>query len=346
VGLGRSGYGIHLKALRRLPDFFEVSAVADQITERSRAVAEELGISACEHSHAAFNRADVDLVVIATPSHMHASVALEAIKAGKNVVCEKPFGLNVREADAMLDAASSAHVFITAFYNRRFEETFKKVREVVSSGRIGRPLRIRMAWSNFARRWDWQTLREFGGGQLNNNGPHAIDQALALLRDCGLQDVAALRCDADLWGAFGIGDADDNASLKLVSDHLGTSVQVELFSTDVFPEPRWHVCGTAGSLTGGLNRLEWKWVGHAVTLREPSRTAPANRSYDSEEVQWSADSFIASDKFSDWSVEFYRALYGSLRGNSSFPISARDSRDVTWVLEQLRSAAGGIKRFS
>jgi len=345
VGLGRSGYGIHLKALKRLPELFEIVTVTDDIRERARAVAEELSLTICKCPSDAFCRADVELVVIATPSHLHASFAIEAMEAGKSVICEKPFGLNVRETDAMIAAANSLGVFLTVFHNRRFEETFKKVHNVISSRRIGNPLRIRMAWNNFGRRWDWQTLSEFGGGQLNNNGPHAIDQALALLRACGLQDTGDLRFNANLWSAFGIGDADDNASLRLASDALGVCVQIELMSTDVFPEPRWHICGTTGSLVGGLSRLEWKWIDHAVALRNASRKPPEDRTYDSEEIHWSSESFIASDKFSDWSLEFYRAVYASLRENKSFPISVSEARDVTWVIEQLRNAAGRVKRI-
>jgi predicted dehydrogenase len=71
---------------------------------------------------------------------------------------------------------------LAPFQNRRYEPHFNKVKEIVASGKLGQIVQIRMAWHSFGRRWDWQTLREFGGGQLANNGPHLLDQALGCWR--------------------------------------------------------------------------------------------------------------------------------------------------------------------
>jgi scyllo-inositol 2-dehydrogenase (NADP+) len=103
----------------------------------------------------------VDVIVVATPSHVHATQVLEALRQGKHVVCEKPLALSVADADRMIDAAREAGRVLTVFHNMRYWPDVAKVRQVVESGKLGRIVQIRLTMQRFARRWDWQTLREY-----------------------------------------------------------------------------------------------------------------------------------------------------------------------------------------
>ena len=80
-------------------------------------------------------------------------------------------------------AAREAQRIAAPFHNRRYEPHLLKVRQVIASGVLGPIVQLRLVWHSFGRRWDWQTLKEFGGGALNNNGSHIIDHALQVFGD-------------------------------------------------------------------------------------------------------------------------------------------------------------------
>src|SRR4029077_11923857 len=81
--------------------------------------------------------AAVRLVVVGTPPSLHADSVMAALRAGKDVVCEKPFALRVEEVDRMIDAAAARDLVLTVFQSRRWDPDYLALREVVRSGRIG-----------------------------------------------------------------------------------------------------------------------------------------------------------------------------------------------------------------
>jgi predicted dehydrogenase len=170
---------------------------------------------------------NVELVVVATPNSAHKSNVVAALEAGKHAVCEKPFGTTSAEADEMIAAAQRTGNMVAPFQNRRYESHFLKVREIVQSGVLGELHLIRLCAHGFGRRWDWQTLREFSGGFLNNWGPHVVDHALQLMN---LDDNAP---DPELWvdmrNVLSSGDAEDHIKLVLRSEG-GPVVDIELSS--------------------------------------------------------------------------------------------------------------------
>ena len=103
-GLGRSGYGIHAQALREMAERFVIHGVFDPWSERRREVGQEFGVR--EYSSFAEMLADaaIDLVVVAPPNRHHTAQSLQALEAGKHVLCEKPMALNAVDAQAMADA--------------------------------------------------------------------------------------------------------------------------------------------------------------------------------------------------------------------------------------------------
>ncbi|MDB5327900.1 MAG: oxidoreductase domain protein, partial [Phycisphaerales bacterium] len=131
AGLGRSGWGIHAEAIAQQPTRFQLVAVTDdQALRRAEAVA-RFGCTAHCDIGQLVRDPNVELVVIATPNHMHAEHAIAAMNAGKDVLCEKPMAASPAEADAMIDAARRNGRTLTVFNNRRFDPHFLKVREIV-----------------------------------------------------------------------------------------------------------------------------------------------------------------------------------------------------------------------
>src|SRR5688572_29475841 len=109
VGLGRAGWDIHVKQLRERPDA-KVVAVVDPVPERREQTEREF--AGCK-SYAKLadmlrKQPDVEVVVVATPSALHAPDAKKSLKAGKHVVVEKPMAVSVAEADSMIKTAGQA----------------------------------------------------------------------------------------------------------------------------------------------------------------------------------------------------------------------------------------------
>src|SRR5689334_12090993 len=124
VGLGRSGWDIHARTLKALSPQYRVAAVTDDDAGRCREAAQELGCRAHRHLASLLDDPDVELVVVATPSHVHAVQVIEGLGRGKHVVCEKPMALSAADADRMIDASRCAGRLLTVFHNMRYWPDF------------------------------------------------------------------------------------------------------------------------------------------------------------------------------------------------------------------------------
>ncbi|WP_295950552.1 oxidoreductase [uncultured Xanthomonas sp.] len=130
----------------------------------------------------AFADPRIDAVVIATPNQTHAPLALAALAQGKHVLVDKPFTLDVAEAQQVLDQAQRAGRIVSVFQNRRWDGDFLGVRALLEAGTLGE---IAEFHSHFDRhrpqvgdRWREHALP--GSGLWFDLGPHLLDQALQL----------------------------------------------------------------------------------------------------------------------------------------------------------------------
>jgi predicted dehydrogenase len=336
VGLGRSGYNIHLKAITRLPHLFQAVAVFDGDSERLRTTAEEFGCTACTSPEALFTAPDVELVVIATTNITHAEYCTAALRAEKHVVAEKPLALRTAEADEMVAAAQSAGRILAPFYNLRFDESFNLVRDILATGKLGSILQIRVAGHSYTRRWDWQTLRSYGGGQLYNLGSHLIDLGMALMETCG-GDTSDLELFCDLRHAISSGDAEDHARLTLRSRAQPNAplVDVELTSACAFPQDQYLVMGTLGGLRGTSQRVEWKWLDPADLTERAVQEAPtADRSYNREDLPWHQEERVCDSHPVHSHDRFYTHLFGVLRRGEPLIVTPESIRRRLAIVER------------
>jgi len=124
----------------------------------------------------------VDAVVIATPNDTHAPIALEALAAGKHVLVDKPFALDLGQAREVMAAAVAAGRICTVFQNRRWDADFLTVQHLLQAGVLGD---IAEFHSHFDRhrpqvRDRWRESDAPGAGLWFDLGPHLLDQALQL----------------------------------------------------------------------------------------------------------------------------------------------------------------------
>ena len=332
AGLGRSGWDIHANLLAPLPDRFQIVAVVDDSAERRDQAVERFDCQAYTAYDDLVRDPAVELLVVALPSYLHGEATIAALAAGKHVVCEKPMAVSLAEADAMIEAAHRHDRVLTVFQQRRYDPAFVKVQEVIASGSLGRIVQIRMAESRFGRRWDWQTLQKFGGGSLNNTGPHLLDQALQLF---GLAEpTVACLLDRTLT----LGDADDHVKILLQApcpEGSQPTIDIEISSCDAYPPANWHISGTLGGLTGSARRLEWKWVIPAeMSPRELDTRPTPDRSYNRDALTWHQDEWEYTGDMADAYRQYYVDLYATLRAGAPLMITADSVRRVIWLQQE------------
>ncbi len=145
-------------------------------------------------------RDDIDVVDIATPNNMHAEQAIAAAKAGKMILCEKPLGLDSKEAEKMLKAIEKAGVPNMVWYNYRRCPSVVLAKQIIDSGKLGRVFHYR---ANFLQDWTinpelpqggtglWRLdAKVAGSGVTGDLLAHCIDTAMWL--NGGIKDVSAM----------------------------------------------------------------------------------------------------------------------------------------------------------
>ncbi len=329
AGLGRSGWDIHANAMRAIPEKFKIVAVADPDTARCQEAATEFGCQTYPNFSGLVNDAQVDLVVVATPNQLHPPNTIEAMRMGKDVVCEKPMAATVAEADEMITVAKKTGKTLAIFQNRRYSADFLKIREVIGSGKLGRIVMIKISVHGFSRRWDWQTLKELGGGTLNNTGPHFMDQALQLFGE------AEPEVFCQLERTLTSGDAEDHCKVILRAPGA-PMIDLEITSACVYSQDLWLVMGTQGGLRGSMTKLEWKYVDFSKMPPQPVDRAPTpNRSYNREEYDWITESWeMLENSPSGATRRFYLDLYETVHKGKPLFITPESVRRQIAVLEK------------
>jgi myo-inositol 2-dehydrogenase/D-chiro-inositol 1-dehydrogenase len=138
IGAGRIGT-VHARTMSRISGF-EVRAVADPVEVAARRLADELSIPvATTDAREILADPAVDAVLICSSTDTHADLIVEASRAGKHIFCEKPVDLTVAKVDRALAAAREAGVTLQIGFNRRFDPDFKRIRDLLASGRLGDP---------------------------------------------------------------------------------------------------------------------------------------------------------------------------------------------------------------
>lgn len=126
-------------------------------------------------------REDIDLVVICTPHHLHHAMAIDALKAGKHVICEKPMAISVQEADEMIDAASHHNRKLFVMLNMRLWPEHRKLKEMITDNVIGQVFMAKASYLGYEFDRlddpnDWKgDLCKAGGGVLIDGGYHLVD---------------------------------------------------------------------------------------------------------------------------------------------------------------------------
>lgn len=231
-----------------------LKGVYDIDPARQRLAVEE-GYIAYSSPEEIWNDNDIDGVIIATPNDLHITYLKQAAKAKKHVISEKPIALNSKEAEEMYDVAEKEGVVFEVHQNRRWDEDFLTVKNIVDNKLIGDVYLIesRVMGGNGIP-GAWRREIKHGGGMMYDWGVHLIDQMFQMING----KVKSVYSEYSyVYGE----EVEDGFAVTANFDN-GVKYRV-IVATDCFRDlPRWQVYGTEGTATiddwdlnGGVTRI-------------------------------------------------------------------------------------------
>lgn len=176
---GMSGKVFHAPFLKEHPGFF-ISAVVERSKEESK---EKYPEATIYHSvDEMLQNADVELVIVNTPVQTHYEYAKKALQAGKNIIVEKPFTVNVAEAEELVKLTEEKGLFLSVYQNRRFDRDFLQVQKILADGKLGNIKEVEIRFDRFRTTPSGKQHKEnpdqTGSGSLHDLGAHLMDQAV------------------------------------------------------------------------------------------------------------------------------------------------------------------------
>lgn len=183
---------------------------------------------------------EVDLVVVASPNESHYPLAAAALRAGKDVIVDKPFTVTLAEARSLAEIGREEKRILSVFHNRRWESEILATKAILETGELGEIAHYESHIDRFRPvvRQRWREEPGPGAGLWFDLGPHLIDQAVYLF---GIPDAVSAN--------FGIlragGRTDDWAHVQLLYEHMRVVLQASLLVSGGGPRSMLH--GTRGS---------------------------------------------------------------------------------------------------
>ena len=197
IGLIGCGYiaNKHLKTISQL-DELELTAVSDidsgkmdeAILTYQQLSNKENNINMYSNFHDLLTDKEIDIVVIATISSLHANMAVEALLHNKHVILEKPFALSISDAQKILQVAREQEKYILVCHQLRYRPVFRKIKNIIEEGSLGElylgvaSMRIHRP-NSYYKESNWKGSWEKDGGMLLNQGIHLIDLLVWLMGD-------------------------------------------------------------------------------------------------------------------------------------------------------------------
>ncbi len=185
IGTGMIAH-FHAKAIAAMENG-TLHSCYNRNADRAKAFAEEYGIKACESIEEFLADPELEIVTIGTPSGTHMEPAIEAMAAGKHVICEKPLEVTPEKINQMIEASEAHQVTLSAILNRRFNKSVSYLREAVKQDRFGTLSLVEASikWFRTQEYYDsagWRgTWALDGGGALMNQSIHIIDQLIYIV---------------------------------------------------------------------------------------------------------------------------------------------------------------------
>ena len=263
IGLGSVAQVAHIPGWARLRPDVQLAVVCDEDKARLRAVAQKFGVPKAVADFEDVLRDDsIDAVDICTPNHLHAPMAIAALRSGKAVLCERPMARNGREAESMVKAAEKAERVLMCAMNNRFRADAQILRTFIQKGELGELFHIKCGWLRRGETYGWKAERAMsGGGAVLDLGVQMVDLALWL---AGGPAVATVSAQVHRARA----DAVEDSGVALLRHKGGAVVTVEVsWSLNIERDVAYlHAFGTRGAALLSPLRIHKELHGSLVNV--------------------------------------------------------------------------------
>lgn len=185
VGCGRISVSYEY-AFKKLCDMVEVVYAVDKIKHKAEEFASKFQCKYTDNFEDILDK-DIDVIHLCTPHYLHASMAIAAMRSGKNVLTEKPMAITLQDADKMIRAAEETGKKLGVIFQTRYTKSCDVIKDIIASGKLGKILGARsyLTWArpdSYYLDSDWKgTWDKEGGGVLIDQAIHSIDRVLYLL---------------------------------------------------------------------------------------------------------------------------------------------------------------------
>ena len=326
MGVGLIGCGAisvnHFKALQQVKNA-RLVAVCDNDPEHLQKAMDGQGVRGYSDYHELLRDPEVQVVHICTPHYLHHQMAIDALHAGKHVLCEKPMAIHLADAEKMTEAAKETGCQLGICFQNRYNEASRRIRALLDGGECGRVLggSAVVTWDRgedyYARgawRGKWATE---GGGVMINQAIHTLD----LLRDFA-GEVVDVKCSMSAKRLEDVIEAEDTCDMLLTTS---TGARLLFYASNCgvgnMPVQISLKCENASIFMLG-NRVTVTWKDGKVE----------NNDYTSG-FQWGKDYWGSGHGF--LIEDFYRCL----REGKPFPIDGNEALKTTRMLEAAYTAA-------
>ena len=332
VGYGGMG-GWHTDRIRNM-EKFNLAGVWDIDPDRLEE-AEKNGI----HAYASFEDVladeSVELLVIATWNDVHKPLCIAAMRAGKNVISEKPVTLSVKDLDDMIAVSKETGKLFTVHQNRRWDDDYLTMKNVCDKNVLGNVFRIESrVQGSRGIPGDWRKEKGHGGGMVYDWGVHLLDQALTMNDDNPLESVYAhitqitnVECDDGFY-----------CELRFRN---GLYYMVEVTTNNFITLPRWYILGENGTAViedwdlNGKTTVVHNWdkidsvpvkAGTGITKTMAPRTDETIHDEPLEKIH------------GKW-VQYYDNIYDVIRGGAAQIVTHRQMRRCLKLIEAIFTSA-------
>ena len=249
IRIGIIGHGFmgheHEKMLTEL-EGYKVVGIADRDPEQLKDVKE--GLKRYTSNEELMNDPEVQVVLIAANNNQHHDLVIQAAKAGKDIICEKPVAMSLEELDDMVRVTKECNVKFTVHHQRRLDPDFRTMKQVYDDGSLGDVYTIKNSLYGFnGNMHDWHVLVSEGGGMLYDWGVHLLDQILWMMPGAKIKSVFA-----DVRNVINT-EVDDYFKILLKFDnHVTAEVELGTYYLtdkmhDKWFEKHWFMGGNKGS---------------------------------------------------------------------------------------------------
>ena len=329
IGYGLSGRVFHAPFID-VVEGYELTKISTSKPENVKLIEERYPVTAVvPNGKGIIEDPEIDLVIVTSPNTEHFRWAREALIAGKHVVVEKPFTVNVAEADELIEIAQRQGKILTVYHNRRFTSDTKTVRKILESGILGEIVDYESHFDRYRPNprpgGAWREDPLPGSGIFYDLGSHLIDQALWFF---GMP----LAVTADIDSQRPWAKADDHFDVRLHYPSFTATLKSGMLCK--IPGPTYLIHGRNGSfIKYGLDVQEATLDAGAVPQgkdwgREPE-SIWGNICVDYKEVKIEGKVESEQGDYRDYFIN----LRDAINGKAEIAVKPEEARNVIQIIQ-------------